>query len=471
MSGKAKPGRGELLLLAASVVITLAIALGLLRWLAPGLLGVPPDLQVVRTSAAVPPFYENVFRVSDFRTRRPIIPGPFVGRAKPLGRDIEKYGPNDLLGFRNRSIPTAAPIIAIGDSQTYGTNVTLERNWPSTLARELGLPYNAVYAMATGGWSAIEYAYIADKAHLFQPKAILVAFYAGNDPLEAFLRAYGNPNWSEYRPNPRLTADDAPDVTFPPKRADIWSARFPDGTQMDFTPKLRLPNVQRAPATDAGWEIMIAAAEQISNMCARSGVELVLTLIPTKETALRKRIEMLGVATPPTYRKLVDNEKARSAAFAERLRLLSHGRYVDVIRPLQAAAARDPSIYPRDRDGHPYAPGYRIVAQQFAAALNAKTLLPRAGAYAVGLSDKRVFGFRLLTRNGWWVFKNTAALTANGWQLAMSADPAGLPNALILSDGTEFANLPFLGVISESDPDRFTPSALSGYEFDQARPQ
>ena len=40
-------------------------------------------------------------------------------------------GPNDLLGFRNRSIPHSARIVAVGDSQTYGNNAGIEeRNWP-----------------------------------------------------------------------------------------------------------------------------------------------------------------------------------------------------------------------------------------------------------------------------------------------------------------------------------------------------
>ena len=40
------------------LLVTLAAALGLLRWLAPGLLGVPADLQMVQTSKKVPPFFD-----------------------------------------------------------------------------------------------------------------------------------------------------------------------------------------------------------------------------------------------------------------------------------------------------------------------------------------------------------------------------------------------------------------------------
>ena len=42
------------LLLIASVAITLGIALGIIRWFAPDLLGISPDLQLVKIDKKVP---------------------------------------------------------------------------------------------------------------------------------------------------------------------------------------------------------------------------------------------------------------------------------------------------------------------------------------------------------------------------------------------------------------------------------
>jgi hypothetical protein len=47
------------LLLAASIVLTLGVALGIVRWLAPQLLGITPDLQLVKIDKKVPPFFET----------------------------------------------------------------------------------------------------------------------------------------------------------------------------------------------------------------------------------------------------------------------------------------------------------------------------------------------------------------------------------------------------------------------------
>ena len=49
----------------ATATVTLVLSLGLIRWLAPALLGVPSDLQLVQVSREVPPFFAGVFRAED----------------------------------------------------------------------------------------------------------------------------------------------------------------------------------------------------------------------------------------------------------------------------------------------------------------------------------------------------------------------------------------------------------------------
>ena len=133
-------------------VVTVALALGLIRLFAPQLLGVSRDLQLVRASKEVPPFFDNVFRREDYEGQDFIIQDPYVKRARPLLPEDPGMGPHDILGFRNRSIPNFADVVVIGDSQTYGNNALLVDNWPSRMQAVLTDKRAVVYSMAVGGW-------------------------------------------------------------------------------------------------------------------------------------------------------------------------------------------------------------------------------------------------------------------------------------------------------------------------------
>ena len=52
----------EWLLMLVSVSVTLFLALGLVRWLAPQLLGVPTDLQLVKVQEEMQPYFDVVFQ-------------------------------------------------------------------------------------------------------------------------------------------------------------------------------------------------------------------------------------------------------------------------------------------------------------------------------------------------------------------------------------------------------------------------
>ena len=95
----------EVLAILISTVATLLIAIGVIRYYAPQLLGISSDIQLVKTSKKVPPFFDGVFRVDDYQSDEYILPDPIIKRAKPLFPNLGGMGPNDLLGFRNRSIP------------------------------------------------------------------------------------------------------------------------------------------------------------------------------------------------------------------------------------------------------------------------------------------------------------------------------------------------------------------------------
>ncbi len=66
-------------------------------------------------------------------------------------------GGHDDWGFRNPIVPGNVQIVAIGDSQTYGTSAPASKSWPARLGR---LSMMTVYNMAVGGYGPPDYRYL-----------------------------------------------------------------------------------------------------------------------------------------------------------------------------------------------------------------------------------------------------------------------------------------------------------------------
>lgn len=128
----------EWLLLLASVITTLVLSVGVIRWLAPGLLGIASDLQLVQLDEKAPPFCKGTLKNGDTSTADFILKDPLTRvRARPFFPRTGggARGPNDLLGFRNNGVPNVADVITIGDSMTYGNNALMENNWRGFYSR------------------------------------------------------------------------------------------------------------------------------------------------------------------------------------------------------------------------------------------------------------------------------------------------------------------------------------------------
>lgn len=393
----------EWLLLLASVVLTLLVALGLIRYFAPQLLGVPVDLRTVKVAKEVPPFFDNIFRPEDYTSAEFIIEDPYILRAKPMFHNEIQMGPNDILGFRNRSVPCAADVITIGDSQTYGNTAPLEENWPSSMQRLLKPPSTIVYNMACGAWGGVEYLEIFKKALYFRPKVVVVAYYTGNDSLGSFMRAYGNDAFKALRPDPDLSESDAPHVDFPPPGKECFLVKFPDGVMTTVTPKLRHASTGPGKAVDAGWEIMANTAEKIAALGQERGVKIVFILIPTKEYVYARKMDEAGFGYPPGFQDCVKDEAKRIKWFAERVGRIPGAVYVDVAKPLQQAALGSTELYPKEQNGHPLSAGYQIIAGAVAPAVQKLLPKPLSGPVAVltgnnqyypmYIKDGRLYGF------------------------------------------------------------------------------
>lgn len=450
--------RNELLLLVGSVLLTLALAVGLLRWFAPGLLGVPVDLQVVQVSEKIPPFYDNIFRREDYRSREFLLKDPYTRvRAKPLIPVIPEnlaLGPHDLLGFRNRSIPNIADVVVIGDSQTYGNNAILENNWPSQFARQLG-KQRRVYTMATGGWGAVQYLDMFSHAIVFRPRIMVIAFYSGNDPHESMSIAYSAKHWSSLRINKKLdTAAHPPSPSNPLPASQRWRVKFKDGVMTEFTPSLRLvSNDNTYETVKTGYDIMAKVVGRMTQLANLAGIHLVFTVIPTKELVYARKIERDRIKPDAKYSMLVNMEKENIDRLVSKLMQLPKISYVDLVEPLQLAALGSTPLYPENTNGHPVAAGYNVIARAIALATEKRLRKSRDRRHVAALQISPTQIRLVLVRQGdYWIFSSPKMATKNGWQV--------MRNRQITVPGiksSEIIRLPLKGVIDSVNRREFGP--------------
>ncbi len=427
-------------------VLTVTLALGLIRLFAPQLLGGTRDLQLVRASKEIPPFFENVFRREDYESQEFIIQDPYVKRAKPLFPEVPPMGPHDILGFRNRAIPNIADIVIIGDSQTYGNNAILAENWPRQLQAMLSSKQSVMYTMAVGGWSATEYLAMFNRALLFQPQVIVVAFYTGNDALETFIQAYGNDYYAFLRLDPKLDAGDAPKVTFPAPESEWWKVAFKDGISTIFTPKLRYASNQDHPAVRTGYAIMAETGRLMGDMARKYQSKLVFTIIPTKELVYAAKVAQEDIESPTDYASLIDEERTNARQLADDLRKIPDVTVVDLIDPLQEAAKTNIPLYPDDVDGHPVVAGYRVIAQTLSPII--EPFLPaRLEGLAAVLQDETRYRFFLVRDSQVWLLPSPDIALQNGWSLE------NIP----LVEEKLIQRLPLAGRMDRVDAERFGP--------------
>jgi hypothetical protein len=102
-------------------------------------------------------------------------------------RPNPEFPEHDARGFRNKIALEQAEIVAIGDSQTYGTGVRRYQAWPQQLSVLSG---RSVYNMSYGGYGSVEALVLLEEAKKLNPQLVVFAMYNGNDLVDAFDAAY-----------------------------------------------------------------------------------------------------------------------------------------------------------------------------------------------------------------------------------------------------------------------------------------
>ena len=124
-------------------------------------------------------------------SRIALVLSPGIPKAIPDDRLRLRPNPalpdHDASGYRNPVVPERSDIVVMGDSQTYGSEVSRKNAWPTLLGKDLGV---SSYNMAFAGWGPAQYYLIADEALALNPRLLVVGLYAGNDFADAYNIVY-----------------------------------------------------------------------------------------------------------------------------------------------------------------------------------------------------------------------------------------------------------------------------------------
>ncbi|MDP8921320.1 MAG: SGNH/GDSL hydrolase family protein, partial [Chloroflexota bacterium] len=169
-----------------SLTFSLALVLGLLVIAEVGLQILAWSSRSIRTVLSVETIYAAA---PDSR---------LVWRGNP------EYPGHDELGFRNPRVPSEAAVVALGDSQTYGSKLSPDEAWPRQLERRGDLP---TYNMAFPGWGPLQSFRALDDALALKPRLVVMALFAGNDLVDSFTFVYHRDRLEEFKSRDQTTLD------------------------------------------------------------------------------------------------------------------------------------------------------------------------------------------------------------------------------------------------------------------------
>ena len=313
-----------------------------------------------------------------------------------------KLGPNsgghDSWGYRNRSVPDRADIVAIGDSHTYGISAKASDTWPSFLEKLSG---EKTYNLSLPGYGPVEYYYLLkNKAFDLDPSVVVVGLYFGNDLLDTYKSVYNNEYWKHLRragfQSDEIVKNKEVDVDkfsyklrhFLPGNSIVYRIisssvigdelrqlrRIYQGEdiimfeqkqyniQTGFMPAVRLRalNLNLASVRE-GLRISLDLIDKMNMLCKEKNTEFLVVLIPTKESVYSDFIgnnsslpsaEIIDelLANESEVRKLVINHLDNND--------IAFVNVVDVLRGM----ARYEQLYPTNFGTHSNKNGYRLIA-------------------------------------------------------------------------------------------------------------
>ena len=339
------------------------------------------------------------------------------------------YPGHDKNGFRNNSIPLKAYIICMGDSQTYGLNVSPDRAWPQQLEKMSGLK---VYNMAFGGYSPAHSLILLNKAIELKPKLIIEAFYSGNDAFEAYELVYNRGELKflinldkkvikeimdteskgrledkiQYNFTKTFYRDKKGQIIkFLVKNSKLYSLLqaikrlssnflnnrwiylrtkankefcqvFDSGKlKTVFTPRLRLCGLDLSdPRIAEGHRICLEAIRLMNEQAKLRDINVIVLFIPTKEMAFEDAAKEKSSKIIKDYDSLIKNEKIfwkTTMNFLKKHKI----DFIDSLPYLRDYIKNGDQPYKISQDGHPNKIGYYAIAEAVYAVIKNKGLL------------------------------------------------------------------------------------------------
>jgi len=334
-----------------------------------------------------------------------------------LGVRLAPYaGGHDANGFRNDTVPAQVDIVAIGDSQTWGINAKRHEAWPQMLAK---LYNRTVYNMGLGYYEPVQYWVLTEEALMLSPKVIIIGLYFGNDLWDAYRLVWGSETYVSFRNKagvdilsdtigPRvkvLIDEESAESQFKRptssklsvwlsghsaiirllkrcgwlsdaagrlkyEKAKAWALVHPDHGAVYtkgristvFTTAYRLLALNlNEPRIAEGLRLTKKMLILTKAKTDKSGVRLLILMIPTKELVYAEAMRELKGYLDETYTELVEMEtRSRNeiVSFCDENGI----KYVDTMLLLQKAIKKNEQIYPSDTDGHFMPRGYFLLA-------------------------------------------------------------------------------------------------------------
>lgn len=315
----------------------------------------------------------------------------------------------DALGFRNRTVPKTADIIAIGDSQTYGNAATMDDSWPYALGRQLG---RHVYNMGLGGYGPNQYyELLKTKALALKPRMVICGLSVTDDFDNAFHLTYGLDYWAYLRVLPGVKVDfdtwgtgPAPTPSLQ-KEIRAWLSQhsviyqlvvhaglgnrlngeiqirnaaelYPGMATSLIIPEKHIEEAfqptenlhgldQDRESVREGMRITFDLLKDMNEICRKNDIQFVVVVIPTKEMVFSQYLEQNPkIPLSDVVGRVLVNERLaldRTFKFLTDAKIL----YVDPLPAMQKSAGQ--GLFTRSAgDMHPNKNGYRVIAETVA---------------------------------------------------------------------------------------------------------
>jgi lysophospholipase L1-like esterase len=322
----------------------------------------------------------------------------------------------DENGFRNKKL-TSVDIVALGDSHTYGYNVSSDNSWPKLLGRKLK---KNVYNFGVGGYGILQYQNLLSKAIELNPKVILLGLYLANDLNDICTLVSSNKYWksrakefhinssvcSEIKPNSALAAyankesnisigkwlrENSAIITIVSK----YYHRFFIHKRINARELNAINKIEKGRATNAvvindgkiktmigfgrikvnkecmdmnsphiqmTYEVLKEFFLESKKNTTLNNIHFGVLFIPSKARVFYEYLKQRDHCLPEEYEDLINNEdelKVMTSVFLENIGI----PFIDVLPAMENALLKHGDIYPAWDDGHTVLTGYKVFAE------------------------------------------------------------------------------------------------------------